>query len=60
MSIANVKSKSVRVKNIITGETFEFTSLRKAARFLNTSHSQVIIYINKGKLFKGIYTINYD
>lgn len=55
MSSANIKSK--KVINIITKETFEFISLRKAAQFLGTSHSQIIIYIKKGKLFKDIYSI---
>ena len=59
MSSANVKSKSVIVINIITEVTFEFISLRKVAQFIKTSHSQVMIYIKKGKLFKGIYIINY-
>jgi len=57
MSSANVKSKKVTVRNILTGETFDFTSLRKVAQFLGTSHSQISIYIKNGKLFKNIYSI---
>jgi len=57
MSSANVKSKKVTVRNILTGETFYFTSLRKVAQFLGTSHSQISIFIKNGKLFKNIYSI---
>lgn len=57
MSSANVKSKKVTVRNIITGETFNFISLRKVAQFIVTSNSQIIIYIKNGKLFKDIYSI---
>ena len=57
MSSANVKSKKVTVRNILTGETFDFTSLRKVAQFLGTSHSQISIYIKNGKSFKNIYSI---
>jgi len=56
MSSANIKSKKVIVINIIK-ETFEFISLRKAAQFLGTSHSQIMIYIKNGKLFKDIYSV---
>jgi hypothetical protein len=57
MSSANIKSKKVIVINIITKETFEFISLRKAAQFIGTSHSQIMIHIKSGKLFKDIYSI---
>lgn len=58
MSVANVKSTSVVVINNQTGEVSEFLTMRKAAEFLGTSHSQVISYINSKKLFRGIYIID--
>ncbi|EME87692.1 uncharacterized protein MYCFIDRAFT_128635 [Pseudocercospora fijiensis CIRAD86] len=59
MSIANTKAKSVTVKNILTEEIFEFISVRKAAQFFKSSHSQIIIYIKNGKPFRNVYKIYY-
>ena len=57
MSSANIKSKSVNIENIKTGEIFQFVSLRKAAQFIKTTHSQAIIYIKNGKHYNNIYKI---
>lgn len=57
MAIANVKSTSVVIKNTLTGEVSEFLTMRKAAKFLATSHSQIILYIKSKKLFRGFYII---
>ena len=56
MSTSNVKSVSVIVTNQQTNEVHEFSTMRKAAAFLGTSHSQITSYIKSKKLFRGIYT----
>jgi len=57
MGIANVKSTSVVIKKTLISEVYEFLSKKKAAKFLATSHSQILLYINSKQLFRGFYII---
>lgn len=57
MSNYNPKSTPITVYNKEINEIYEFSTMRKAAEFFGTSHSQIICYIKNQKLFRGIYSI---
>jgi hypothetical protein len=57
MSNSNRKSTPITVHNKEIDETHEFSTMRKAAEFLDVSHSQIIYYLKNQKLFRGIYSI---
>ena len=62
----HIKDKSilVSVKNVETGEVSKYSSLRQAAASLapeiRTTGQTIKAYIESGKLFKGIYKIEYS
>lgn len=53
----NYKVQAVIVTDNQTGVSTEFSTMKKAAEFLETSTTQVGNYIKSKKLFKGIYAI---
>ncbi len=53
----NLKTQSVIVTNITTGEIQKFLAMRSAGEYLETSHSQIGVYARNNKLFRGIYSI---
>jgi len=57
MSNSNPKSTAITVYNKEINETYEFSTIRKAAEFFGVSHSQIIYYIKNQKLFRGMYSI---
>ena len=57
MSLANIKSNVTLIENKKTEEINRFSSIRQDARFLQTSHTQIMLYCKNNKLFKGIYSI---
>ena len=59
MSAASARSITTRVENKDTKQINQFTTIRGAAKFLDTSHSQLILYSKKGKLFRGKYAITF-
>ena len=56
--ISSRVSKPILVTSIETGVCVEYSSMTKAAQFLNTSISNISIHIKAQKPFKGVYTIN--
>jgi hypothetical protein len=57
MACANINLQSVIVTNKKTGEKWEFLTMIKAAKFLNTSHTQVSAYVSNENLLKGLFII---
>jgi hypothetical protein len=57
MRNSNLKTQSVIVTNITTGEIDKFLAMRSAGEYLETSHSQIGVYARNNKLFRGIYSI---
>ena len=55
MARANINSQPIIVTNNKTGEKWEFLTMRKAAIFLNTSHTQVSAYASSNKLLKNLF-----
>lgn len=51
------KSISVKVTNLKTNVSYEYTSLTTAAKNLNINKNTLQRYILKSKLFKGIYKL---
>lgn len=57
MSNSNLKSTPITVYNKEINETYEFSTVRKAAEFFGVSHFQIIYYIKNQKLFRCMYFI---
>lgn len=57
MSNSNCKYTPITVHNKEINETYEFSTMRKAAEFFDMTHSQSIYYLKNQKLFRGIYSI---
>jgi hypothetical protein len=58
IAAGSIKAQCVLVTNNKTGENKEFTSIRKAAKFIGLHHSYIAKCINSNNLYKGKdYTI---
>lgn len=60
IQLANAKRKSVIVENIITKETEEFNSIRRAAKYIGMHHSYLSACLAKNSFYKGkLYNVIY-
>jgi group I intron endonuclease len=50
-------SNPVSITNTKTNEIKQYDSIREAARQLKTNHNTLRSYMQKGKLFRGVYMI---
>lgn len=53
LSLNNNKRQPVILTNLETGFSQEFLFMKDAAKYLNTSHTQIRNYLNKNKPYKG-------
>lgn len=56
---AKRRQKPVKIKNIINNEIIIFSSVKEAIAYLHCSPISIYTYINRPKLFKNKYKINY-
>ena len=50
-------SHIIIIKNIVTNDSEQYSSIRSAAKKFEVSHATLLNYIDKNKLFKGKYII---